>query len=235
MQAAPGSSIWLLARSFDVPTSNQAAAPASDLSVLEVEAAALLRQVTVVRSAVDVTDAASADAFFTDVLSDAGCDVLVNNAGGGQDGLVLRLSDQAYLEAFQLNFMSAVRLTRLALRGMIKRRFGRIIQMSSMATKGNPGQAAYASSKAALEAHTKSSAREVAARGVTVNAVSPGFVDTAMTRKLSAELQGKIAKMAALSRMASAAEIADVVGFLASDEASYITAQIVEVHGGLSR
>lgn len=220
--APAGSTIWAVARSFPPP---------EELP----EGLRSTPSCTVVPHVLDVNSAPDCEAFFASTLGDAGCDVLVNNAGGGQDGLALRLSDEAYAQAMTLNFASAVRLTRLALRGMIKRRFGRVIQMSSMATKGNPGQSAYASAKAALDSYTRSAAREVAPRGVTINAVAPGFVDTAMTQKLSPELQQRVAQMAALGRMGESDEIASVVEFLASDRASYVTAQVVEVHGGLGR
>jgi 3-oxoacyl-[acyl-carrier protein] reductase len=161
-------------------------------------------------------------------------DVVVNNAAQTHDGLVLRLKDSAYLELFALNFMAAMRLSRACLREMLKRDRGRIINISSLAaTHGNPGQAAYAASKAALEAFTRTLAREVAQRGITVNAVAPGFIDTDMTASLKEEWKKAIAKRSPLGRFGRAEEVAEVVRFLASDESSYVTGQVIDVAGGI--
>jgi len=167
------------------------------------------------------------------MLSD-GIDVLINNAGMTKDGLALRLKDEDYQQVFATNFFAAVRLTRLCLPLMIKKKYGRIVQLSSLAAKyGNAGQSAYAAAKAALEAHTRSLAKEVASRNITVNAVAPGFIDTDMTTTLSADFRARLEHEIPLRRFGRAEEVAEVVHFLASDEASYVSGQVVEVAGGL--
>ncbi len=161
-------------------------------------------------------------------------DVVINNAGQTHDGLVLRLKDEDYRALYELNFLAAVRISRACLRDMMKAKKGRIINMSSLAAqRGNAGQAAYAASKAALDSFTKTLAREVASRGITVNAVAPGFIATDMTAGLKDEWKTEISKRVALGRFGAAEEVAEVVRFLASDEAGYVTGQVLDVAGGL--
>ena len=161
-------------------------------------------------------------------------DVLVNNAGQTKDGLTMRMSLDQFTSVIDINLTSAFMLSKLCLPLMSRQRKGRIINMSSIAgVYGNAGQANYSASKAGMIGLTKSLAREMGSRNITVNAVAPGFIVTDMTASLSEDLKKAAAARIPLGRLGQAKEVASVVAFLASDEASYVTGQVVEVSGGL--
>ena len=161
-------------------------------------------------------------------------DILVNNAGVTRDGLAARMSAENWDEVLNVNLSGAFACIQAVLRPMMKARWGRIINISSVvAESGNPGQANYAASKAGLVGMTKSLAQELAPRNITVNAVAPGLVETAMTDALGDEVKEKLLESIPLRRIGSAEEVAYAVRFLAADEASYITGHVLQVNGGL--
>ena len=164
-----------------------------------------------------------------------GVDVLVNNAGITRDQLLMRMSDEDWGRVMDVNLGAAMRLSRGVLRGMTKARWGRIVNVTSVVgATGNPGQANYAAAKAGLVAMGKSLAAEVASRGVTVNAVAPGFVGTAMTDALSEEQRGGILSRIPAGRMGAPEEVAAAVLYLASQEAGYVTGATLHVNGGMA-
>lgn len=183
----------------------------------------------------DVTDAAAVDEAIRDVVKTHGrLDILVNNAGIAVDQLLLRISAEDIERTFSTNVSGAIFCAKSAIRPMMKKRTGRIINLSSVVAElGNAGQGVYSASKAALLGLTKSLAREYASRGVTVNAVAPGFIDTDMTSSLPEQAQQWIISQTPLARVGKAEEVAAAVAFLASDEAAYITGQVVRVNGGM--
>tara|TARA_B100001750_G_C15489662_1_gene590468 strand:+ start:995 stop:1732 length:738 start_codon:yes stop_codon:yes gene_type:complete len=159
---------------------------------------------------------------------------LINNAGINKDNLLIRMSEEEWNEVIDTNLTSLYRMSKEFLKDMMKNRFGRIINIGSVVgLMGNAGQTNYASTKAALIGFTKSLAREVASRNITVNSVSPGFIDTDMTRTLSDEQKNKLLDSIPLARIGDAAELAAAVNFLASDDSSYITGENINVNGGL--
>lgn len=161
-------------------------------------------------------------------------DILVNNAGITRDGLAMRMSDEDWTSVIDVNLTSTFRLCRAAVRGMMKARWGRIINISSVVgSTGNAGQANYAASKAGMVAMSKSIAEEVASRGITVNCLAPGFIATAMTEKLNEAQKKVILDGVPAGRMGEPAEIAAAALFLASPEASYITGATLHVNGGM--
>jgi 3-oxoacyl-[acyl-carrier protein] reductase len=162
-------------------------------------------------------------------------DVLVNNAGITRDQLLMRMSDADWDAVLSVNLSSVMRLSRGALRGMMKARWGRIVNISSVVgVTGNPGQANYAAAKAGVIGMSKSLAAEVASRGITVNCVAPGFIATAMTEVLNDEQKARIAGSIPAGRMGTSDEVAAAVAFLASDEAAYVTGQTLHVNGGMA-
>jgi 3-oxoacyl-[acyl-carrier protein] reductase len=161
-------------------------------------------------------------------------DILVNNAGITRDGLAMRMSDDDWQSVIDVNLTASFRLCRAAIRGMMKARWGRIVNISSVVGRaGNAGQANYAASKGGLVALSKSLAEEVASRGITVNCVSPGFIETAMTEKLNEAQRGTILASVPAGRMGTPQEIAAAVLYLASLEAAYVTGATLHVNGGM--
>ena len=164
-----------------------------------------------------------------------GIDILVNNAGITNDKLLMRLKDEDFARVIDVNLSGAARCIRGCTRGMMKRRFGRIINISSIVgLRGNAGQAAYAASKAGLIGLTKSAALELGGRGITANAVAPGFIETEMTHALTEEQRAKWAETIPLRRGGSPDEVAKVCVFLASDLSSYVSGQVINVCGGMN-
>ncbi|MCB2118987.1 3-oxoacyl-ACP reductase FabG [Albidovulum sp.] len=162
-------------------------------------------------------------------------DILVNNAGITRDNLFMRMSDEEWREVIEVNLTSTFRLCRGVLRGMMKARWGRIVNISSIVgATGNPGQGNYAAAKAGMVGMSKSLAYEVASRGITVNCVAPGFITTAMTDKLNEDQKGKILQQVPAGRMGDAGEIGAAVLYLASPEAGYVTGTTLHVNGGMA-
>ncbi len=163
-----------------------------------------------------------------------GVDILVNNAGVTRDGLLLRMKDEDLEQVLAVNLTGAIRCARLAARGMVKRRWGRVISMSSVVgLHGNPGQVNYAASKAGLIGMTKSLAKELGSRGVTVNTIAPGFIETDMTAALPDRAREALLGTIPLGRLGQPEEIAGMVGFLAGPGGDYITGQVLSVDGGM--
>ncbi|NHF71743.1 3-oxoacyl-[acyl-carrier-protein] reductase [Paracoccus xiamenensis] len=164
-----------------------------------------------------------------------GIDILVNNAGITRDNLFMRMSDEEWAQVIEVNLTSSFRLMRGVLRGMMKARWGRIVNITSVVgTTGNPGQGNYAAAKAGLVGMSKSLAYEVASRGITVNCVAPGFIATAMTDKLNDDQKGKILTQIPAGAMGSAQDIAAAVLYLSSPEAGYVTGATLHVNGGMA-
>ena len=162
-------------------------------------------------------------------------DILVNNAGITRDNLFMRMSDEEWAQVIDVNLTSSFRLARGVLRGMMKARWGRIVTITSVVgTTGNPGQANYAAAKAGLVGMSKSLAYEVASRGITVNCVAPGFIETAMTDKLNDDQKGRILTQIPAGRMGSPDDIAAAVLYLASPQAGYVTGATLHVNGGMA-
>lgn len=160
--------------------------------------------------------------------------VLVNNAGVTKDGLFLRMSDDDWLTVLDTNLISLHRVCKPFLRGMMRERWGRIINVGSVVGRmGNPGQANYAASKAGIEGFTRSLAQELGSRGITVNCVAPGYIQTDMTADLSSDITERMTSQIPLGRIGEPAEVAAVVAFLASEGSSYVTGQTLAVNGGM--
>ena len=183
----------------------------------------------------DLADPGAPDRLVAAVEAAGGLDILVNNAGLTRDNLALRLKDEDWQTVLEVNLSAGFRLIRSALRGMLRRRFGRIVNITSIvAVTGNPGQANYAAAKAGMIGMSKSLAAEVAARGITVNCVAPGFIETAMTDVLGAEQRARLLQQIPLGRLGSGADVAAAVGYLASPAAAYVTGQTLHVNGGMA-
>jgi len=164
-----------------------------------------------------------------------GLDILVNNAGLTRDNLALRIKDADWDLVLEVNLTAAFRLTRASLRGMMKRRWGRIVGITSVVgVTGNPGQTNYAASKAGMIGMSKSLAKEVGSRGITVNCVAPGFIETAMTDALGEPQRDKLLGAIPAGRLGSSDDVAACVAFLASEEAAYVTGQTLHVNGGMA-
>jgi 3-oxoacyl-[acyl-carrier protein] reductase len=164
-----------------------------------------------------------------------GLDILINNAGLTRDNLAMRMKDAQWSEVLEVNLTAGFRLIRAGLRGMMKRRWGRIVGITSIVgVTGNPGQANYAASKAGMIGMSKALAQEVASRGITVNCVAPGFIETAMTGTLSEQQHEKLLGAVPVGRLGSPEDVAACVVFLASEEACYVTGQTLHVNGGMA-
>jgi 3-oxoacyl-[acyl-carrier protein] reductase len=184
----------------------------------------------------DLADPAATDRLVKDAEAVMGrVDILVNNAGVTRDALALRMDDEAWHAVIEVNLTAAFRLTRVALRGMIRRRHGRVIGVTSVvAITGNAGQANYAAAKAAMIGMSKSIAAEVAARGITVNCIAPGAIATAMTEKLTAEQRARLLGAIPAGRFGAPEDVAAAAVFLASPEAAYVTGLTLHVNGGMA-
>ena len=183
----------------------------------------------------DVSVAAEAEALVNgaaDALG--GLDILVNNAGVTRDNLLMRLSEEDWDAALDTNLKGAFLCAKAAIRPMLRQRFGRIVNMSSVvALTGNPGQANYTAAKAGLIGFTRTAAREVASRGITVNALAPGFIETQMIESIPADLRGQILERIPLGKFGAPEDVAGCVAFLCSDDGAYITGQTISIDGGL--
>jgi 3-oxoacyl-[acyl-carrier protein] reductase len=201
---------------------------------LEALAATLGERAHVIVS--DLSTAEGAEALVKEAEAAMGqVDILVNNAGITADTLAMRMKDEDWSRVIELNLTSGFRLIRALLRGMLKRRAGRIIGITSVVgTTGNPGQANYAAAKAGMVGMSKSLAQEVAERGITVNCVAPGFIDTAMTEVLSDDVKAKLLTRIPAGRLGSSEDVAAAVAWLASNEAGYVTGQTIHVNGGMA-
>ncbi|MGB2815325.1 MAG: 3-oxoacyl-[acyl-carrier-protein] reductase [Dehalococcoidales bacterium] len=185
--------------------------------------------------AVDVTSTSDVAGMVEKVTAEYGrIDILVNNAGIARDQLLMRMSDEDWETVLNVNLKSVFLCTRAVLRQMVKQRWGRIVSISSIVgIVGNPGQANYASSKAGIIGFTKTIAREVGSRGITVNAIAPGFIVSKMTEQLSEEQKSEMLKRIPLGFLGTPRDVAEAVAFLSSEEARYITGQVLGVDGGL--
>jgi len=190
---------------------------------------------TAASSSVNVASAQDVDAFFKKILDKTGkIDVLVNNAGITRDGLLLRMKEKDWDAVLDVNLKGAFLCIKAAARAMMKNRYGRIVNIASVVgVIGNPGQANYVASKAGIIGLTKSAAKELASRGITVNAVAPGFIETDMTAALSDKAREAMLSQVPLGRPGQPEDVAEIVSFLASDKASYVTGQVIHISGGM--
>lgn len=221
----------LATQGADVAFTYRGNAEAAAATVADIEA--LGRRALSIQA--DASDVEAAETVVKTVLEAFGrIDILVNNAGITRDDLIMRMSAEAWRDVLETNLFGAFWMTKAVTRPMLKARSGRIINITSVSGQaGQTGQANYSSAKAGLIGLTKASARELASRTITVNAVAPGFVLTELTRDLAQEWQDRITEQTPLGRFGTPEEIANAVAFLASDEAAYITGQVLGVDGGL--
>jgi 3-oxoacyl-[acyl-carrier protein] reductase len=184
----------------------------------------------------DLSDAAATEALVSTVEAALGpVDILVNNAGVTRDVLLLRMKDADWESVLAINLTAAFRLSRAAVKSMVRRRYGRIINITSVVgVSGNPGQVNYAAAKAGMIGMSKALAREVATRGITVNCIAPGFIDSPMTRALDEKQRDEILATIPVGRLGSDKEIGAAVVYLASSEAAYVTGQTLHVNGGMA-
>ncbi|MEI6984797.1 MAG: 3-oxoacyl-[acyl-carrier-protein] reductase [Rhodospirillaceae bacterium] len=185
----------------------------------------------------NLADAIATEALFKEAERTLGgkIDILVNNAGLTRDGLVMRMKDEDWQTVLDVNLTAGFRLARAAMRGMMKRRWGRIIGITSIVgVTGNPGQANYAASKAGMIGMSKAMAAEVASRAITVNCIAPGFIATPMTDALDAAQKERLVNAIPCGRLGSPADIASAVVYLSSDEAAYVTGQTIHINGGMA-
>ena len=185
--------------------------------------------------ALNVADASSIEGFIDSVSENYGTPaVLVNNAGITRDNLLMRMKDEEWDDIISTNLTSVFRMSKAVLRAMMKARYGRIINISSVVgSTGNAGQTNYAAAKAGMVGFSKSMAKEVGSRGITVNTVAPGFIDTDMTKELSDDIKNGLLSAIAVGRLGQPEEIAHAVSFLASEQAAYITGETLHVNGGM--
>ncbi len=226
--AAPETQIYFNYFSPTDPEAEKAAADETERLVADAQGTAVGRSVNVAVEK-EVAD------FFQEVLDTTGrIDVLVNNAGITKDGLLVRMKEQDWDIVLDINLKAVFRCTQIAAKAMMKQRHGCIINISSVVgVTGNPGQANYSASKAGLIGLTKTTARELATRGITVNAVAPGFIETDMTALLSEKARDAMLSQVPLGRAGQPEDVAAVVAFLASESASYLTGQVIHVSGGM--
>ncbi len=222
----------LAADGLSVAVNYASRADAAEEVVAQIEAAGG----TAIAVGADVSDADAVAAMFEDISERLGpVTVLVNNAGITDDDLLLRMKEEQFRRVLEVNLVSAFHCTKAALRGMLRAKEGRIINVASVSgISGNPGQANYAASKAGLIGFTKSIAKEVGARGITANVIAPGYIETDMTDALGDGVKEAAVGTISLARLGRPEEIATVASFLASDGASYMTGQVLVVDGGLS-
>ncbi len=210
----------------------------ADLSIQDAEdTVKVLNEMGAVAKAisVDVSSSESVKALFEEVVKEfGGVDILINNAGITRDTLVLRMKEEDWDAVIDVNLKSVFLCSKEAIKLMAKKRFGRIVNIASVvAFMGNPGQANYSASKAGIVGLTKTLAREYASRGITVNAVAPGFIQTAMTEKLPENVKEEMLKSIPLGRFGTVDDVAAAVVFLTLPDASYITGQVIHVNGGM--
>ncbi len=203
------------------------------LSLAKAEIEAISRQCMV--SVVDVGDYASCEEMANKTLDKFGkIDILINNAGITRDSLLMRMKEEDWDAVLRVNLKGAFNFTKAVCRAMIKQRYGKVVNIASIiGIMGNAGQANYAASKAGLIGLTKSSAKELASRGINVNAIAPGFIKTSMTDKLTDEQKEGMLKLIPLNSLGSPSDVANLALFLVSDSASYITGEVIKVDGGM--
>ncbi|MGQ9570812.1 MAG: 3-oxoacyl-[acyl-carrier-protein] reductase [Thermodesulfovibrionales bacterium] len=206
--------------------SDMAIKTASDLSILEIKAVGMR---------LDVSNAEEVKKVFSEIKKEFGrIDILINNAGITRDGLMIRMKDEDWDTVIAINLKGVFLCSREAIKDMSQRRYGRIVNVSSVAAfMGNPGQANYSASKAGVVGLTKTAAKEYASRGITVNAVAPGFIKTAMTDVLPENVKEEIKKIIPLGRFGTVEDVSNAVIFLASPDSGYITGQVIHVNGGM--
>jgi 3-oxoacyl-[acyl-carrier protein] reductase len=226
--AAPDTRIFFNYFSPSDPDAEAAAAAETEKLVAEAQGSAVSKSVNIAKEN-EVVD------FFKEIIDKTGrIDVLVNNAGITKDGLLVRMKEQDWDAVLNINLKGAFTCTKIASKVMMQQRYGRIINMASVVgVTGNAGQANYSASKAGLIGLTKTAAKELASRGITVNAIAPGFIETDMTASLSEKARNAMLSQVPLGRAGQPEDIAATVAFLASESASYITGQVIHVSGGM--